>query len=152
MAILASFQNHEVELTDIYESGGITLASARATAGKPFVGGDRWPVYTEYTTVKVHELQNIRQAPENATLLSIALAFASKKQWANGEAVTLTRSKDGKVQSFLKCGDGLVRLHIVGYTPSLVMFNLTEQGWRVVRNVETSYRIWANKAKASLKK
>jgi hypothetical protein len=36
--------------------GGKELAAVRALAGKPFVGGDRWPVRTEYSTVEVNSL------------------------------------------------------------------------------------------------
>jgi hypothetical protein len=45
-----------VEVTDYFVCGGVRLAVVKALEGHPFVGGDKWPVFTEYATVKVADL------------------------------------------------------------------------------------------------
>jgi hypothetical protein len=42
----------QVEILDIYHP----LCTVRALAGKPFVGGDRWPVATEYTVTRMDQI------------------------------------------------------------------------------------------------
>jgi hypothetical protein len=58
MNSIALFQNIiPVEILDRFECGGVDLASVRALEGQPFVGGDTYPVRTEYATVKACDLQ-----------------------------------------------------------------------------------------------
>ena len=45
-----------VEVLDYFVSGGIRYASIEALEGKPFMGGDKWPVHTPWATVKVADL------------------------------------------------------------------------------------------------
>ena len=49
--------NVKVIVLDVFSSGGQTFASVEALDGKPFMGGDRWPVHTPFTTVELRELQ-----------------------------------------------------------------------------------------------
>lgn len=46
----------EVEIIDFFTCGGIRCASVEAVHGKPFVGGNKWSVWTPFTTVKVSDL------------------------------------------------------------------------------------------------
>lgn len=59
MAIISPatyYEGHEVEVLDVYECGGIELATVEAIHGKPFVGGDKWAVWTPFKVVRVDEL------------------------------------------------------------------------------------------------
>jgi len=53
---MTTYQNHQVEILDKFECGGIELAVIQAVEVKPFVGGDTYPVRTCYATVKVSDL------------------------------------------------------------------------------------------------
>jgi len=61
MAILAYSPEHDTvcEILDVYTCGGVELASVKAISGKPFVGGDRWPIRTEYSILKTAELMPV---------------------------------------------------------------------------------------------
>ena len=52
MTILAQFKNQEVEVLNSYTSGGVKYAGVKAITGKPFVGGDKWPIFTEWATAQ----------------------------------------------------------------------------------------------------
>lgn len=67
MTIIAQYQNHVVEISDVYEVGGVMLASIKAIDGKPFVGGDRWPIRTEYATVSAADLTPAEPSPTECT-------------------------------------------------------------------------------------
>jgi hypothetical protein len=41
---------------DFFTCGGEQLAVVQSLSGKPFVGGNKWPVYTPFATVKVSDL------------------------------------------------------------------------------------------------
>lgn len=55
--VILQHNGNRVEVLDTMEVGGVRLAMVRALDGKPYVGGDRWPIRTEYATVKACELQ-----------------------------------------------------------------------------------------------
>jgi hypothetical protein len=46
----------QVLVLDIFDSGGKTFAAVEALEGRPFVGGDLWPVHTPFTTVELDKL------------------------------------------------------------------------------------------------
>lgn len=75
MTIIATFkpQNVKVEILDVFEAGGAKLASVKAIEGRPFVGGDKWPVFTPFATVKAAELGPVEE-PQPVDLLTLALA------------------------------------------------------------------------------
>ena len=55
--IIARYKNSPVEVLDVYTDGAeVKWAAIRALEDKPFVGGDMWPVRTEYTTARVEDL------------------------------------------------------------------------------------------------
>lgn len=152
MAILARFKDQQVEILDVYDYPEGKVASLRAVDGKPFIGGDKWPVRTEYTTAPIGELSNITSQddkPHNPTLLDQALS-AARNHWPNGETVWVWHN--GKSSAFLKAYTGEVRLHVTGYTPSLRVFILDPtNGWHVARNVRADYQAWATKARKVVK-
>lgn len=151
MTILAQFKNQPVEILDVYDMPNGKVASLRALQGKPFVAGDKWPVWSEWTTAPVAELTDIHPQPEtkpnNPTLLDLALAQA-KPQWYSGESVWVWRN--GKRGAFLKAYTGEVCLHLTGYRPSLTVFVLTAQGWQAAHNLDRAYQTWAAKAREEL--
>lgn len=51
-----TYHDIPIKVTDVFISGGIKLAAVEAVEGKPFVGGDKWPVRTQWQTVKYDEL------------------------------------------------------------------------------------------------
>lgn len=51
-----------VELEETFEVGGHKLANVRALVGRPFVGGDKWPVRTEFATVPADRLMVVQPA------------------------------------------------------------------------------------------
>ena len=66
--IIATWQTHELEIVDVYKSGGIAMAVCHAIDGsEPFVGGDKWPIRTDWANIPVANLVNIQEieAPEN---------------------------------------------------------------------------------------
>lgn len=151
MTILARFQNQQVEVIDTFEAGGIELAAVKAITGKPFVGGDKWPVFTEWATVKTCELQALDPTPQPLTnLLTMALQYASKTQWAAGEDVWIWRN-NGKGGAFLKECNGWVNLFLTGYKRPLPVFWLNPSSWKweARRNVSTDYQAWAARAKVA---
>lgn len=57
MTILALFKNEiPVEVVEVYEVGGVKLTTVKAVRGKPFIGGNKWPIQTEWTIAKATEL------------------------------------------------------------------------------------------------
>jgi hypothetical protein len=46
----------EVIALDFFTCGGEELAVVQSLSGKPFVGGDKWAIYTPFKTVKVSDL------------------------------------------------------------------------------------------------
>jgi hypothetical protein len=63
MKVLAFFvpapdgQPVQVEVLDIYHP----LCSVRAISGKPFVGGDKWPIHTEYAVVPIASIEVVSE-------------------------------------------------------------------------------------------
>lgn len=80
MSIIAVFPHKgaslEVEVLDVFESGGVNLAAVRALDGRPFIGGDKWPVRTEYATVEAGKLlgpgSDSRSDPKPFSLWALA--------------------------------------------------------------------------------
>lgn len=154
MTILARFQKHDVEILDVFPgTSGVKLATVRALQGKPFQswtsGG--W-CESDTANLPAGLLKDITPQPESQsnspTLLDLALAQA-KPQWYNGESVWIWRN--GKGSAFLKAYTGEVRLHLTGYTPSIVVFLLDRNGWRASNVVQADYQAWAAKAQEALK-
>ena len=55
--MIISYKEKPIEVLDVYEDGaGIKWAAIKALEGQPFVGGNKWPVRTPYTTAKVKDL------------------------------------------------------------------------------------------------
>ena len=53
----ALYGNIEVKVEDVYPlTDGVPYASVKALHGKPFVGGDKWPIRSPWTTVPVEDL------------------------------------------------------------------------------------------------
>lgn len=66
--IIATYQSHELEIVDTYRTGGVVMAVCHAIDGsEPFVGGDKWPVKTDWKNIPIAHLENIQEveAPEN---------------------------------------------------------------------------------------
>ena len=55
------YHSYEVDVTDVFECGGVKLACVTAIDGKPFIGGDKWPIRTKYTVVRADELTPIEE-------------------------------------------------------------------------------------------
>lgn len=150
MSIIAVYKNQKVEILDTFEAGGVVLANVKALEGLPFMGGNKWPVHTAYTTCKAAELTPVRTDPQPLTnLLNLALSFASKVQWSAGESVWIWRN-NGKGGAFLKEAQGWVNLYLTGYKRPLPVFWLNPASWKweARRNVSTDYLAWAAKARA----
>lgn len=140
----------EVEVLDIYECGGVQLASVEALEGKPFVGGNKWAVQTPFTIVPTSDLIITEEPAQPAlNLLTLALAYESKRQWYSGEVLYVwgDRKRGG---AFLKEEDGFVRLSITHYPHSCLVFWLGLDGWAVSESVNKSYQTWATRAQESL--
>ena len=94
--IKAIYRNTHVEVLDVYQTRKVKYAAIRALEGKPFVGGNKWPVRTEYTTAHADDLSDVSQVdqhePEESNLLSLALEYRDKQQWTAGESVWLWRN------------------------------------------------------------
>lgn len=152
MTILAQFKNQDVEVLNVYNSGGVKYAAVRAITGKPFTGGDKWPIYTEWATAATAELAHVRidsqPEPERSNLLTLALA-QEKPQWESGESVTLVTDRKGRPLAFLKNLAGRVCLCLAGYDPHMTIFILRSDGWQVCSTVGADYRQWAAKAQAA---
>jgi hypothetical protein len=148
MSIVARFTNEyfdePVEILDTWETGGVKMASVKALEGRPFVGGDKFPTWTAYKTVKAAELSDIRQntrpTPTGKNLLDLALKQA-REQWHNGETVWLWKGK--KSGAYLKNdGQGMVKLYLTDRQPGCVIFYLDRNGWELNNKVHTDYRRW----------
>jgi len=51
------YRGIEVEILDTFEMGGVRLAAVKAVNTRPFVGGDRYPVWTQYTTIHLDDVE-----------------------------------------------------------------------------------------------
>jgi hypothetical protein len=51
------YRQTPIEILEVYEMGRLALVTVKAIEGKPFIGGDKWPVHTEYTTARVDDLE-----------------------------------------------------------------------------------------------
>jgi hypothetical protein len=152
MSSIALFKNIKVEVTDFWESGGIQYASIKACEGEPFIGGNKWPVYTAYAIAQVDELQPIALEPDQVqadNLLALALLYSSKKQWYSGEVIRLWTNHTHF--AYLKEEDGFVNLCISDYQPSCLIFWLSTEGWQISQRVNESYYKWARKAQEVIK-
>lgn len=66
--VVATYEQTQVEIVDVFRTGGIIMAVVHALDGsEPFVGGDKWPVRTDWANIPVAMLGNIQTitAPEN---------------------------------------------------------------------------------------
>ena len=60
--IIATFEQTEVEIVDVFRSGNIMIAIVRTMDGsKPFVGGSKQPVKTDWANIPIDRLNNIAQ-------------------------------------------------------------------------------------------
>lgn len=71
-------QSVTVKILDVYECGGMTWAVVQALAGKPFVGGDKWPVATEFATLPAVDLAPVAFSVELPSLPVILTQEASR--------------------------------------------------------------------------
>lgn len=150
MTILAQYASKTVEVLDAWtDPAGVKQASVKALDGKPFVGGDKWPVRSEWGTVKAADLQDVHQDPQAApaapNLLAMALA-AARQQWPSGETVWVYGRK-----AFLKEQQGFVELCIVGKQASCKIFWLNPDtwSWEPVHNLNTRYSQWVEKVRGA---
>jgi len=152
MTILARFtpKNVIVEIEDTFEVAGEKLACVRAIEGRPFVGGNKWPVPTAYATVKAAELETVDQPqPEQPNLLSLALA-QKKAEWWSGESVWLVGGP--RKGAFLKNLSGYIFLFVIGCDKGLPVFHYDPKmnGWRECELVRKNYPAWSEKAKQAI--
>jgi hypothetical protein len=68
-----------VKILDAYECGGVTWAVVQALAGKPFVGGDKWPVATEFATLPAADLAPVAFSVELPSPAAVILTPATIK-------------------------------------------------------------------------
>jgi len=47
---------HEIAIDDVFYCGGEILVTVQALKGEPFVGGNKWPVHTNHTTIRLSEV------------------------------------------------------------------------------------------------
>lgn len=79
----------DCEILDIFDLAGEILASVRALAGQPFVGGDKWAVYTNLAVVSAREIVG-RLTPYQADpLASPAQVRVDQARHAAAEALKL---------------------------------------------------------------
>lgn len=158
MTILAQFKNQHVEIIDTFERSGRKLATVKAITGKPFVGGDKWPVFTEWATAPIDELVNVHQDPQPdpepaaPNLLSMALAYQERASWYSGESINLINDQAGKPLAWLKEGGGAVRLCVRGVRQSLLVYLCGLYGWQPMPNLGEKYNQWAAVAQAERSK
>jgi hypothetical protein len=144
----AIYRNIQVEILDTYKAGNTKYVAVRAVEGKPFVGGNKWPTRTEYTTAEFDELYGItlnpQTEPAQPTLLSLALAYQDKSQWHSGESVWIWGDKHRG--AFLKAEQGFVNLCLVGYRKSVTIFWLNPKTWKweITRNAGINYHQWVS--------
>lgn len=146
-SVLVIYRGVKCQIEDMpYECGGVKQVSVKALEGKPFAGGDKWPVKTEYATARVDELRPVAPA-KGKTLLDLALEYSTKQQWSSGEVVWLWGSNQRG--AFLKEGGGFVRLCLVGMRGSADIFCLRHlpDGWRwvPVKDIREKYQAWRQK-------
>lgn len=153
MTIIAVYQSQQVEVLDVYTTGGRKYAAVKALEGRPFVGGDKWPVLTEWATAPADELANIHQDPQpeptKPNLLTLALTYQNKAQWASGESITLFCDPSGRPLAWLKNHGGRVVLQAKGVRGGAMVYLLTAQGCQLSRTVGADYHRWAAKAQAN---
>jgi hypothetical protein len=155
MTILAELPKNDntikVEVLDAYEVNGVKFAAVKACEGQPFVGGDKWPIKTEFATVPASELVNPNGKKPKKNLLAMALEQA-RDQWFETQVVFLVGDRFVK-GAYLKASEGEVRLNLVGYGPSLKVYwlDLGTGEWKVARNLEGKYQAWARKAQEATK-
>ena len=151
----ALYRNISVEVLAEYHVGIETFAAIRAIEDKPFHRKDEWLTKTEYATVKVDELTDIKYESENESdepnILERTLSFSDKKQWSSGEGVWLWRK--GNKGVFLKEQDGFVALNITGYREYLNVFWLNPKtwSWEVSRNLGSNYYQWIDQYKGDMR-
>jgi hypothetical protein len=154
----------EVITLDFFTCGGEQLVTVEALSGKPFVGGDKWAIATPFATVKTSDLiiepheeragdqEPVQQAeqPQPLNLLTLALAYQSKRQWYSGEVLYIwgDHKRGG---AYLKEEGGFVRLSITHYSHSCLVFWLDRDGWAVSESLDKSYKTWATRAAEVLK-
>jgi hypothetical protein len=151
MNSIARYKNQEVEIHDRYTIGGVEYAAVKAIEGKPFMGGDRFPVKSAWATAKVDELEKCLSPdipqPKQDNLLNLALA-QERPQWINGEAVTIW--ENGHRSAILKNFGGFVDLCLSDYPKGVTVFWLDpRKGWTVNAKVGQEYRLWAASVKAA---
>lgn len=147
MTILAHYKteyfDEPVEVLDTWDTPKGKYASVKAITGKPFIGGDKWPVHTEYTTTPITNLLDIHQdqpaASTQKSLIDLALEQA-RAQWHNGQTVWIW--KGNHAGAYLKNLGGQVKLCLTDRQPSCLIFILTMNGWEMNNKVQTDYRCW----------
>jgi hypothetical protein len=149
MSSIARYKKQLVEIQDQWESGGIQYASVKALHGEPFMGGDKWPIHTAQTNAPVDELEPVIDPAHPANLLALALQYTNKPQWYAGESIFIWG--DRHRGAFLKEEGGFVRLSLINYDPSCLIFYLDREGWTVSQRVQESYKSWARKAREAVK-
>lgn len=105
MSIIALYENRiPVEVIDACECGGVKLACVQALEGKPFVGGDKWPVYTEFATVKAADLAGV-MVTELARPQVLAILAAYRKAQAAARAGRLEVGRVNKALALAITGE-----------------------------------------------
>jgi len=151
MSIVARYtpKNVSVEIQDVFDSPEGKLAAVRALDGKPFVGGDKWPVATCFATVRASDLAVVEEPAQPVSLLTLALA-ASRPQWPNAESLWLVGGP--RKGAYLVNVGGWVNLYVIGFGKPLPMF-VFDPGkgeWLEARQARKTYWAWATEAKQAL--
>lgn len=164
MTILAEIPHNgqllKVRVIDAITTGdGRKLAVIQAMSGKPFtsytMGG---PADSDVTNIPTCALRNVQAVsdpqpqPARPNLLTLALAYQAKGQWASGETVTLAAGKTGNPLAWLKNNGGQVWLHAIGAPRGLLFSLLGRNGWEVSRTLQADYPTWAQAAQANRSK
>jgi hypothetical protein len=147
--------NVQVEILDVFDSPEGKLAVVQAVSGKPFVGGDKWPVATPYATVPAADLVDVAELaagwpqPQPSNLLALALA-AARPQWPNFESVWLVGGPSKG--AYLKNVGGWVYLFASGYAKGLPVFYLDPAvgEWKESRRARKEYQAWAAEARQAI--
>jgi len=104
MAILAHYQTYTVEVLDVYQAGGVKLASVKALEGEPFTGGDKWPVPTKWATVKAADLAGVMVTNMPAAQV-LAILAAYRKAQAAAQAGRLESERVNKALALAITGE-----------------------------------------------
>ena len=138
-----TYQGIEVEVSATFTTGdGRKLACVHAKEGRPFQeythGG-----WSESANARV-PVDRLEVVDQPINLLDLALTYSDKPQWYAGEVINLWGNNHRG--AYLRESNGTVNLCVIGYDPSVIVFYLTFDGWRVAEKLNEKYEVWSSKA------